>query len=581
MLFIAAFATFIIFAEGFTAYDCHNHSGKVLYSGSTIPSCSPQQPLPAPSVLPSFTLLQLPQSIPIVVTVVSLKQSTEEIYCSFERHNDRLLIPRNHLGMQPKTVSPSASRSYIARSVREEKYRPGIVGPTPWTYYQTSGNVDEKGHCTDWSSYQTVVVEGHQVQDATAQARYDSEGTLTSIHLWGEGVEISPHGTYGSLPDGSLVSWSASENTTCQLEVLYSGEAMEFKTILGQNYFYIEKMTVGSEILGLVSLCKHKVLKTSTPFLYAMRQEPSSILSFAKQPSVHWSSYVHSGLQYQVIQFSLALDQASRQYMINQCSLESMIYKDILFGAHTDPDMTGFRLMGDLGWSILMAGGGAYLIKCTPVDVVLFPQPKCYHRIPVSKNNSTQLLFIDPVTKVLKASSKKIECSDPSNPVFEIRKQWYKLTPTLHDIPTPSPFPSQMHLDPSTVSLAVAGLYSKEVLEADQELGWLRDREEQALSRVMNSEYDKGTATGGGQFWEEGGSWGVAIHPDFASLVGAWGGLAICLVILVGWVRSQLQGFQQQLTKMGESITPSVVVSTSFNNTSESPSISQLRPPTY
>lgn len=93
---------------------------------------------------------------------------------------------------------------------------------------------------------------------------------------------------------------------------------------------------------------------------------------------------------------------------------------------------TAFKnLTGEMGWSLVTAGDSVILKKCKEVPVKIVEQEKCYIDIPVTHYNDSQLFFIDPVTRVTKASSFEIESSDDALPTLKINSMQYQLKPQL------------------------------------------------------------------------------------------------------------------------------------------------------
>lgn len=154
----------------------------------------------------------------------------------------------------------------------------------------------------------------------------------------------------------------------------------------------------------------------------------------------------------------------SSQIIRNQCVLELMIREMILTTAAKHPTKAAQALTGVMGWSLLTSGDSVILKKCKETPVKIVEQDRCYADIPVTHYNDSQLFFIDPLTRVVKASSFEIDCSDDALPTFKINTMQYQLKPQLVKMDIIRTLPSRLIAVNRSDWVPGEGLYPSDII---------------------------------------------------------------------------------------------------------------------
>lgn len=138
--------------------------------------------------------------------------------------------------------------------------------------------------------------------------------------------------------------------------------------------------------------------------------------------------------------------------------------RDILLDSQIDPALVAYKLTGELGWLMHRAGEAFILQKCYGQSVQISPQPHCYNMIPIQRNSSAELEFMHPVTRMISKLAVRVSCSDAVNPLFQVRGSWYRLSPLLISIPSPTAYTSSLKQVHSSFIKMGSGLYQGDVL---------------------------------------------------------------------------------------------------------------------
>nr|WPV62315.1 MAG: putative glycoprotein [Wufeng shrew peropuvirus 1] len=472
---------------GFTGFDCQHHSSSSIYSAIDPPLCTPPslgwKSIPAPSV----SILQIPIADQITVTAVQAKSKRISYYCSYEQHFMPLLYSNNFLDMEPAFLSSPLAETLAHAVLYSEPFRGRILSLDKWDAFHDSKDINADGFCKNWKSSGVLLIKAYKVSTPSAQLVYNPEGRPASVKVWDEIITLSESEVWYSLRDGSMILVPTFDSNPCTLEEIYSGPAEYLVTSLNATFLIVDSISTGLQLGEPTVLCGVPVSKTSSASIIVANQTVPGKTIRQRLTSVHWSAYVHSVVQYEAIHLTKQMSSADQVLSSNVCELERMIYTDILFGAGTDPERTGLRLMGQRGWSVRTAGAGIHVYRCEPVALKVYPQLSCFSRVPVQRANQSSLEFMDPSTLSLYSTAVNISCQDPQNPFFKIRDSWYKLSPDLHQVPPPVSLPSRMSLLNTLELTPLKGLYPQDVLTQSENPLWLQERTDTAHVSLINS----------------------------------------------------------------------------------------------
>nr|XP_018917808.1 PREDICTED: uncharacterized protein LOC109044507 [Bemisia tabaci] len=258
--------------------------------------------------------------------------------------------------------------------------------------------------------------------------------------------------------------------------VLYEGKAV---TLTTQNH--------DSPTIYLVNSDKHafslKALKKTRVCLYeAFTTEHNRFFILEKSefgyPFVKNSNQIISAdlLTYVNFKFQfLESHLASSLYALHDslialsCKQDRQILEHEIMMAISNPEGFAFLRGGGAGYYSVTSGEVAYLIKCTPVPVLLRSTDHCYTEIPVFYNNVS--MFLTPRTRILKQMGTIQDCSHQTPVKFQINGVWVAATPHFIETKEPSlleatPFINWTYESPK--NMFDAGIFTREDLETFQ-----------------------------------------------------------------------------------------------------------------
>lgn len=478
--------TYLDVSFGFTGYDCTKYSSSNIYSAIDPPSCIPSTNFWKIDTVTNMTLLQIPLEKRVPVLILQGRQKIQSFYCTYYRHSVPLLYSGNFLDMDIVKVTPQTGQQLLHSHFHQEPFHGKPVELNQWLAYSISSDVDEKGFCKHYSSSGTFTTIAYQLSAAEMTIQYTIQGKPQVMAVWGEEVvdQIDIHHYY--LRDGSLIIVNTSMAHDCQLELVYNGPVDLLRTQSNQTFVSIESISTGLVLGEKQTVCDLVVTSTSASSLFVTTDTVPVSLMSTKLSSIHWSTYIQSIVQYEALHLTRHMSSTNHVITSNLCELEKMAYNSLLIGAKTDPDATAIRLIGRPGWSVRVAGAATLIYKCVPVQLKIVPQYNCTTRVPVQMINSSQIVFMDPSTYTLHLNTTTISCSDPLNPFFKIRNTWYKLTPDLHQVPTPLVLPSRLELLNQTAIPIITGLYPHELLLEAEQQHWYQESIDHIQVKVFN-----------------------------------------------------------------------------------------------
>lgn len=160
----------------------------------------------------------------------------------------------------------------------------------------------------------------------------------------------------------------------------------------------------------------------------------------------------------------LALGDTSDVILRNQCLLEQMIRTSIVQTARKHPELAALAITGSAGWILYPAGQGVRLKRCLEKPVTIREQERCYVDIPISVGNSTELVFMEALTRTIFPSSYDVSCHGPALPIIKIRAKYYTPSPRLNVLDNLSPLQSRLVQPDRFWGEINSGLYTDEII---------------------------------------------------------------------------------------------------------------------
>ena len=94
--------------------------------------------------------------------------------------------------------------------------------------------------------------------------------------------------------------------------------------------------------------------------------------------------------------------------------------------------------------------------------------------------------YMDSVTHVMRETTSQLPCDDTQNPYFQVRDQWYRLTPSLQIIPDLPRLPSDLRKVIEAQPTVIKGFYPEE-LTRRMDIGWyFSKRIRNAHNKILN-----------------------------------------------------------------------------------------------
>ncbi len=118
------------------------------------------------------------------------------------------------------------------------------------------------------------------------------------------------------------------------------------------------------------------------------------------------------------------------------------------------------------GHLAIKAGGGVYVTRCAPVEVLPRSHKNCTEEIPVTVNGTEA--FVDPISYVIKSADYPVHCNDVAPPRYKVGGKWYCSYPDLKEYHDPAMMPvDEVKIDPVTINNIGLGksIYTREQLE--------------------------------------------------------------------------------------------------------------------
>lgn len=451
--------------RGFTVYDCSTPDPQGIFSLSPAERCDSEGPGPFSEKEVSGSLLQVPYYYEIPATLVQVQRLREEVYCTYTGLRTKLIKPSSYRGFSTIKIPGGMAEDWVATGT--VRYS-GTVMDLPVGAEKTfmdAEQIDDKGFCKVWKT--NTWVDQYKVSAAAGllKVHLTASGESTSITLFDEIISGPIERGHGYAPDGAVVVWDTKDVRECAWELLYSGPIMVVSDPSGKEVALFPSLSSAITLTTASHFCTKEVRDTSDSRLRVTVGHTVEAARVSARSLASWATTIRTAIEYEST--SRVLDQTSkiRSLMADMCILEQKLHRDIVYSASTSPELVGFRLTGQLGTAVVVAGGAVQVLRCEGQEAQLRTEDHCSDMIPIHLVKANMSAYMDPVTYVIKPSSSRMDCSDIQVPYFSIRGAWYRLLPHKTTVPAPSSFPSSLSKAMDASLSTYKGLYPDEVVD--------------------------------------------------------------------------------------------------------------------
>ncbi|APG78704.1 hypothetical protein KM456_gp1 [Hubei rhabdo-like virus 6] len=464
---------------GLVGYDCSKHTDKVTYLQDDKNNCSTYQLNTYQEEPWRGTVLQIPLTTTKHHRTCSLVLKTYTMYCTYSGNPTQLELEKDDFETTNyQLTGAECSKAwehqlFIFQGVHLKIKVPGI------TKILIGSDISEDGFCLTTRST-SQVIKGHiELIWSPVTEWTDIDGNPQSRELDDSKLTWIENRTASTTQDGIVVLSNSPPTSICSWEQLYQGDGKLLTQDSKEQYVVIPSLPAGFRINSQRRLCNLMVSTTEDSSIFLINTTALSLPIATNHFKGRYSTVISSGITGLSLLNQLVHSHSSKTLLENQCILESMVRENIIQQAMTHPHQAALLLLGQLGWTIVIAGNGVVIKRCKEVTVSVVPQSICYTDIPINIANSTHLGFIHPVTRVISSSSFQISCQDDVLPIFSIRGKNYQLNPKLSHIGNLPHLPSRLSKMSINFTSSKGGLYSHEILETmDQPDDHMTRREE-------------------------------------------------------------------------------------------------------
>lgn len=289
--------------------------------------------------------------------------------------------------------------------------------------------------------------------------------TTTSTYIWTQGADHCP---------------LAHIRTTSGVEVTNGGKTV-FMSNDGSMIRLVEADTL--------SYCQQQVISTNYPgiFLERPRAGPTPFRK-VHSAEVEIHTYINNRDDFLYNHMADQIEKEFQGVLKNNCLQNQEEEKLTFFLRHQNPDMLNYFLGN--GMYATPSGEVLYVYQCRPTLVYAVERLECFQALPVRKavGNSTELLFLEPLTKRLTRTGIPIPCSQHFVAKYRNREgNWVTTTPYVTKAASPRMLPLNQpdaFVIDRNLDWAFGGIYTREQLEDLQQYMEF-SREKQALGAQL------------------------------------------------------------------------------------------------
>lgn len=302
------------------------------------------------------------------------------------------------------------------------------------------------------ASRNSIVIEG-------LQCDFSNEYCMDSLHgqsFWANNKDQSCYADkYDVLFEGTATKGVALNTATGENETVYS-------VVQGDTMFALQ-------IKGPTEICSTYGLKTEHPRLFIVQYVQGHALFKKKDVdtrNLNLFTYVNSKMVYSEKHIRGEMDRLYLDLLTKICETERDLLRTQLNFAKMDPPAFAYSRTNKPGYTAVLLGELAFIIKCVPVEVKIRETSNCFNELPVTANN--QSVFMTPRNHLLQPQGTVVDCNTLLQPAFLLNDQWFALHPALINMEKPDMLSSKSthtwrYKAPG--DLATAGIYSQKQLD--------------------------------------------------------------------------------------------------------------------
>lgn len=430
--------------QSLTAFDCTKPGEVHTFSYEPLGDCDTPNNDSWTAMPWQGTVLQFPEYVERAHRTCRLELRQYTMYCTFSNNPTQLESLQDDF--KPVTYQLSERECSDAWHYSKTKIQGAELSvATPGvTKILIGPEIDSQGFCINSRTTSKVlkgVLELEMAMIREFATTHHGEGRRT---LDGSTLTWSPTGLSSSTLDGIVVLTNSPQKVECNWRIVHSGEGTTVTSGNDKHDLVIQQKTAAFTLLEPITLCDLVVQPTTDPLVYVSNTTGLAIQRLDHQFQGSLNTLLRAGLAGQEFLTKLALGTTTKTILKNQCLLEQMVRTSIVQAARKHPEIAALTITGTPGWILYPAGHGVRLKACAEFPVAIVEQHSCYADIPVQLENTSQVVFMDALTKTLLPSSYEIPCTDPTLPIIKIRSTLYTLTPHLSPLPGITPLQSRL-----------------------------------------------------------------------------------------------------------------------------------------
>ncbi|XP_072745608.1 uncharacterized protein [Anoplolepis gracilipes] len=260
-----------------------------------------------------------------------------------------------------------------------------------------------------------------------------------------------------------------------QYDVLYEGPAIKTTDDNSEGKSPIVYSLTTQDITFALtrtrdSHCADTLLRTEHPKLFILETKKGDV--FAERGTIPIDNldifaYMNSKFVYVEKHIRHQMTSLYHNVIQQKCELEKDVITNTLSFATLQPDEFAYRLMKGPGYMAVTAGEAIHVIKCIPVNAIIWRTKECYAELPVTVRNAS--LFLTPKSRIFTKFGTQKECSFELPTLYRIDDTWIQLIldPQVIQLPSqrlrPMTSLSWKYLTPGP--LAISGIYTEKDIE--------------------------------------------------------------------------------------------------------------------
>jgi hypothetical protein len=219
------------------------------------------------------------------------------------------------------------------------------------------------------------------------------------------------------------------------------------------------------QIRGNVSVCGHTAFATEHAQVFIAPTENTIISKFSKLTKHDINNFVYLNAKFLFTEITETdrLQDLATAAVYKRCQIQRQLLINRLALIKTQPELISL-LLSKPGHIAKTVGEGLYIVKCTPTQVRLFKDDKCYNELRVlTEHNETR--WLQPTTKILLKRGEEIACTSAAPSIHRINGQWWAINPEPHVIPAPPMLAPDQEISPVYKvidTISSAGFYTSD-----------------------------------------------------------------------------------------------------------------------